>query len=125
MSCGNCSEFFIEKYCIAHYRPTFRHVKCFNFTVLNHPWQYINKWHTHTFSKVRWRLVKVWLMYRGGSLTTDPVTSSVQATDPANTGHSPNAVSMLDQRRRRWANGETALGECPVFAGEEAGSEVT
>ena len=36
---------------------------------------------------------------------------------PANTGHSPNAVSMLGQRRRRWANIETALGECPVFAG--------
>ena len=36
----------------------------------------------------------------------------------ANTGHSPNAVSMLGQRRRRWANIETALGECPVFAGQ-------
>ena len=32
-------------------------------------------------------------------------------------GHSPNAVSMLGQRRRRCANIETALGECPVFAG--------
>ena len=28
---------------------------------------------------------------------------------PANTGHSPNVVSMLGQRRRRWANIETAL----------------
>ena len=37
-------------------------------------------------------------------------------TTPANTGHSPNAVSMLGQRRRRWANIKTALGECPVFA---------
>ena len=36
---------------------------------------------------------------------------------PANTGHSSNAVSMLGQRRRRCANIETALGECPVFAG--------
>ena len=35
----------------------------------------------------------------------------------ANTGHSPNAVSMLGQRRRRRANIETALGECVVFAG--------
>ena len=35
---------------------------------------------------------------------------------PANTGHFPNAASMLGQRRRRWANIETALGECPVFA---------
>ena len=34
-----------------------------------------------------------------------------------NTGHSLNAVSMLGQRRRRWANIETALGECPVFVG--------
>ena len=24
---------------------------------------------------------------------------------------------MLGQRRRRWANIETAMGECPVFAG--------
>ena len=28
----------------------------------------------------------------------------------------PNPVSMLGQRRRRWANMETGLGECPVFA---------
>ena len=35
---------------------------------------------------------------------------------PANTGHTLNAVSMLGQRRRRWANIETALGGCPVFA---------
>ena len=32
--------------------------------------------------------------------------------NPANTGHSPNTVSMLGQRRRRWANIETASGEC-------------
>ena len=36
---------------------------------------------------------------------------------PANTGHSSNAVSMLAQRLRRWPNIETALDECPVFAG--------
>ena len=36
---------------------------------------------------------------------------------PANTGHLTNAVSMLGQRRRRWANIEKALGECHVFAG--------
>ena len=36
---------------------------------------------------------------------------------PTYTGHSPNAVSMLCQRLRRWANTETALVECPVFAG--------
>ena len=36
---------------------------------------------------------------------------------PANTGHSLNAVSMLGQRRRRWANIETVLSECPVFSG--------
>ena len=35
----------------------------------------------------------------------------------ANTGHSPDAVLMLGQRRRRWANIETALGENPVFVG--------
>ena len=32
-------------------------------------------------------------------------------------GHSPDAVSMLGQRRRRCAKIETALGECPVFVG--------
>ena len=37
---------------------------------------------------------------------------------PANTGHSPNAVSMLGQRRRRRVNIDTALGECTVFAGK-------
>ena len=36
---------------------------------------------------------------------------------PANTGHSPKAVSMLAHRLRRWPNIETALGEWPVFAG--------
>ena len=38
-------------------------------------------------------------------------------SEPANTGHSPDAVSMLSHRRRRWVNIETAMGECPVFAG--------
>ena len=37
--------------------------------------------------------------------------------NPANTGHSPNFVSILGQRRRRWANIEPEFGECPVFAG--------
>ena len=36
-------------------------------------------------------------------------------TDPASTGHSPNAVSMLGQRRQQCANIETTLGECPNF----------
>ena len=35
---------------------------------------------------------------------------------PANTEHSPKAVSMLAHRLRRWPNIETAVGECPVFA---------
>ena len=30
---------------------------------------------------------------------------------------SGDVVSMLGQRRRRWANIETALGECPMFTG--------
>ena len=34
----------------------------------------------------------------------------------ANTGQSPNSVSMLGQRRRQWVNIETALGECHVLA---------
>ena len=36
---------------------------------------------------------------------------------PTNTGHPPKAVSMLAHRLRRWPNIETALGDCPVFAG--------
>ena len=32
-------------------------------------------------------------------------------------GHSPDAVSMLAHRLRRWPNIETASGECSVFAG--------
>ena len=31
-----------------------------------------------------------------------------------------NVGPMLDQRRRRWTNIETALGGCPVFAGSAA-----
>ena len=38
----------------------------------------------------------------------------------ANIGQSPNVVSMLGQRRRGWANVETALGEFPMFTGVEA-----
>ena len=36
---------------------------------------------------------------------------------PSNTGNSPNAISMLAHRLRRWPNIETALGKCPVCAG--------
>ena len=39
-------------------------------------------------------------------------------SDPANIRHSPNAVSMLAHRLRRWPNIKTALGECLVFAEE-------
>ena len=45
------------------------------------------------------------------------VVSAGVAAIPTNTEHSPNAVSMLAHRLRRWPNIETALGECPVFAG--------
>ena len=45
------------------------------------------------------------------------LTGEIMSPIRANTGHSHNAVSMLGQRRRRWANIETALGEFPVFAG--------
>ena len=34
---------------------------------------------------------------------------------PANTGYSPNAVSMLGQRQRRWPNIETTLSECYFY----------
>ena len=36
---------------------------------------------------------------------------------PANTRRSAQVVSMLHQRRRRWANIETTLAERLVFAG--------
>ena len=34
-------------------------------------------------------------------------------------GPSPNAVSMLAHRLRRWPNIKTLLGECPMLAGIE------
>ena len=38
----------------------------------------------------------------------------------ANTGQSPNVVSMLGQRQRLWVNIESALGECHVFSNAAA-----
>ena len=40
---------------------------------------------------------------------------------PANTKIRPNVVSMLVQRRWRWANIETALGQMLAFAGLHTG----
>ena len=37
-----------------------------------------------------------------------------QVVFPSDIVHFPNAGSMLDQRRRRWPNIKTALGECLV-----------
>ena len=34
----------------------------------------------------------------------------------ANTGKSPNSVTMLGQRRELWVDIEKVLGECHVFA---------
>ena len=45
------------------------------------------------------------------------ISTIIKRSPPANTGHSPKAVSMLKHRLRRWPNIETALSECPVFAG--------
>ena len=42
---------------------------------------------------------------------------NIKPTYPANTSHSPNAVPMLGQSQRRWANIEAALGECSCFLG--------
>ena len=39
--------------------------------------------------------------------------------------HLPNAVSMLVHRLRRCPNIETALAECPVFAGRHAAASMT
>ena len=43
---------------------------------------------------------------------------------PANTTHSPNAGTMLCQRRRRWPNNVPALGERLLFATSWKGSIV-
>ena len=48
-----------------------------------------------------------------------------QRNHPANTGHSLYAVSMLGQRRRRWANIETELCESPVFSRQVVVSTAT
>ena len=37
---------------------------------------------------------------------------------------SPDAVLILGYQWRRWANIETALGECPVFAGYDLGQSM-
>ena len=44
------------------------------------------------------------------------INDTISRIPSPNTRHSTNAVSMLGQRRRRWPNIETALGECPVSA---------
>ena len=46
-----------------------------------------------------------------------------EIVNPANTGHSPNAVSMLAHRLQRRPNNETTLGDCPLFAGKVALNE--
>ena len=38
--------------------------------------------------------------------------------DTTPTRYLPNAVSMLDQRLRRWPNIEPTLGECIMFEGK-------
>ena len=40
---------------------------------------------------------------------------------PANMRHSPNVVSMLAHRLRRWPNIDTTLGECLVLVGMGGG----
>ena len=42
---------------------------------------------------------------------------SIITISQQNTRHSPNAVSMLAHRLRRWPKIETALDECLVFTG--------
>ena len=54
-----------------------------------------------------------WCNVEPASQTMD---TGIRADFPANTGHLPNAVSMLTYRFRRWPIIETTLGECPVFA---------
>ena len=47
----------------------------------------------------------------------EPTTVSQVRTHAANTRHSPDVGTMLSQRRRRWVNIVTTLGERFVFAG--------
>ena len=54
--------------------------------------------------------------YLGSGFSGDGRVKCHSHAVPANTGQSPNAVSMLGQRRRLMVNIETALGECHVFA---------
>ena len=55
-----------------------------------------------------------WLYYRGDLETADPHACVDMRAFPANSVHSPNAGLMLGQRRRRWSNIKTVLGECLV-----------
>ena len=49
-----------------------------------------------------------WPFWRWG---IEGVTVIAMGSTPANTGQSPNAISMSGHRRRLWFNIETALGE--------------
>ena len=64
--------------------------------------------------------VSTYCLCRGDNVlqrSKDAHSEAYTGLHPATRGHSPNAVSMLFQRRRRWAKIETALGEFPVFPG--------
>ena len=56
-------------------------------------------------------------MYPSTQIVERVADRSLLVPIPANTGHCPCVVSMLAQRRRRWANIEPTHGQCLVFAG--------
>ena len=73
----------------------------------------------HPYQEIRYPLDKVFHLRVINHITKDSFETKQQcgiSNSPANTGHSPTVVSMLDQRRRRWTSIEIALGIFPVFA---------
>ena len=70
-------------------------------------------------------IFRVWLLYITAFAPTQPTLSecwgSVEGAGaslkPVNTKHVYNICTMLDQRRRRWANVVQMLFKCFVFAG--------
>ena len=68
---------------------------------------------------ITWKLISYCLLVLHGRVidTSRRFRCLASVPCPANTRHSPSVVSMLAQRRRRCANIETALGECPCSLG--------
>ena len=67
------------------------------------------------FRDVKWCFIVGTWGVKGQGLINERL---IMSNNPANTRRSPNASTMMDQRRKRWANVVPTLGECFLFAGK-------